>query len=209
VGRAGFSNGPRKLKIVLWPRAAQSLRAGMMCRNAGWYLGAKKKREAMLAQRTRSFLRPQVKSESQRLHHIRAADQRGAGAVAVFGHPHARRRAQNRRCGGDVERAQAVAAGANDIEDFAGADGGVERRLDGFGAQGAGERGDFRDRFSFARKLAQKIGLGGGSHRFVHEQLDGFKHLLVRERLRGGQLADEFVQHRAILGFRARSKSRK
>ena len=42
VGAAGLSSGPRKLKIVLWPWAAHSLRAGTMCRKAGWYLGAKK-----------------------------------------------------------------------------------------------------------------------------------------------------------------------
>jgi len=36
VGAAGFNSGPRKLKIVLWSRAAQSLRAGTICRKAGW-----------------------------------------------------------------------------------------------------------------------------------------------------------------------------
>jgi hypothetical protein len=35
-GRAGFSSGPRKLKIVRWPRSAQIFRAGEMFLNAGW-----------------------------------------------------------------------------------------------------------------------------------------------------------------------------
>ena len=39
---AGLSRGPRKLKIVGWPRCAHSFLAGMICRKAGWYRGAKK-----------------------------------------------------------------------------------------------------------------------------------------------------------------------
>ena len=34
-GRAGFSSGPRKLKIVRCPRPAQIFRAAAMCLNAG------------------------------------------------------------------------------------------------------------------------------------------------------------------------------
>jgi len=62
----------------------------------------------------------------------------------VLGNGYAGRGANQRGGGGDVERAQAVAAGADHIENFAAVPpGGIKRRGNGLVAQRPGERGDF------------------------------------------------------------------
>ena len=96
---------------------------------------------------------------AQGLNHVRAADGRGHGAVAVLGHGHAGGGAQDGAGGGNVERAQPVAAGANDVEDFPRAGFGVERRRNGFLAQRGGKRGDFLRRLAFLRERDEKIRL--------------------------------------------------
>ena len=107
------------------------------------------KRETVLAQRARRVRRRQVNPDAERFNHVRAADRRGHGAVAVLGHGHAGGGAKDGDGGGNVERAQAVAAGADDVEDFARvAPVLFNRRRDGFFAQRAGEGGDFLRRFA-------------------------------------------------------------
>ena len=96
------------------------------------------------------FFGRQINPDAKRLQHVGTASLRGDGAVAVFGHGHTGGGAKDGRRGGDVERAEAVAAGANDVEDFAGfAPVFFNRRLDGFVAERAGEGGDFLRRFAF------------------------------------------------------------
>ena len=73
-----------------------------------------------------------------------------------------------------------VAAGADDVENFARAGFGIQRRRDGFVAQRAGERGDFLRRFAFLRERGQKIGLDRRRNFFVGQLLDGQTDLLVR-----------------------------
>ena len=77
------------------------------------------KREVVFAQRARRVRRRQIHPDAEFFDHVRAADRRGHGAVAVLGHGHAGGGAQNGDGGGNVERAQAVAAGADHVENFA------------------------------------------------------------------------------------------
>ncbi len=83
--------------------------------------------EVVPAKRTDGVLRPQIKRNPQCFHDIRAADGRGAGAVAVLGDQHPPRCRHKRNGRGDIKSAQAVAAGADNVEDFASAGFGIER----------------------------------------------------------------------------------
>ena len=60
----------------------------------------------------------QVEWDAQGLKHVGAARLGGNGAVAVFGHRNARRRAHQRHRGGNIEGVEPVAARAADIQDF-------------------------------------------------------------------------------------------
>ena len=117
----------------------------------------------------------------------------------MLGHDHAGGGAQEGDGGGNVERAQAIAAGADHIEDFAAARGGVQRWREGFLAQGGGERGDFRRRLAFVRQRHEEIRLHLGRHPFIRQTFDGSARLLRRQGLRGGKLFGEGIQHGAIL----------
>ena len=95
---------------------------------------------------------------------------------------------------GYVEGVQAVAAGAADVQYLARArDFGVERRNDGFGAQFAGERGDFSRGLDFSGQRAKKIGaLRSSRNSLVNEhcvhrfgdlfvaEVDGLRKLLIK-----------------------------
>ena len=116
---------------------------------------------------------------------------------------HAGGGAKKRGGRGNVERAQAVAAGADNVEDFAGAGFGIERRWNGFVAQRAGESGDFAGGFAFFRQRGQKIGLDHGRNFFVGELFHGLADLLVVERSRGGELLGELFEHARILSVGA------
>ena len=107
--------------------------------------------------------------------------------------------AKNGDGGGNVERAQAVATGADDVEDFAGAGFGGERWRNGFFAQRGGERGDFHRRLAFQRERDQKFRFGRRRNFFIGQIFDGADHLRHRQRLAGGELASECFQHGAIL----------
>ena len=86
---------------------------------------------------------------------------------------------------GNVEGAEPVAAGADDVEDFAGRPpSGIERRGNGFVAQRAGERGDFTGRLAFLRQRGQEIGLDRRGNFFIGQLIHGLADLLVRERFR-------------------------
>ena len=99
---------------------------------------------------------------------------------------------------GDVERAQPVAAGADNVENFAGTGFGIQRRRDGFVAQGAGKRRDFSGRFAFLSERGQKIRLGFRRDFFVGEPFNRQAALCGVERLPGGKLLDE-SGHEGIL----------
>ena len=62
-----------------------------------------------------------------------------------------------------------------------------------------GERGDFSGRFTFFCKRSQKIGFKTGRNFFVGKLFNCHAHLFVVERLRGGQLGNELLDHGAIL----------
>jgi len=165
--------------------------------------------EIVPAERTGGVLRPQVKRNSQGFHDIRAADGRGAGAVAVLGDQHPRRRRQERDGRGDVKGAQAIAAGADNVEDFMSAGFGIERWGNGFVAQGAGEGGDFAGGFAFFRQRGQEIGLDRGWNFFIGELFHRPADLLVVERSRRAELLSEFFEHRGMLSFVAAGSNRK
>src|SRR5205823_6603350 len=83
---------------------------------------------------------------------VRAAGLRSNRPVTMLGHGHAGGGAKDGGGRGDVDRAEPVAAGADDIEDFARTGFGVNRRRDGFAQQFAGKRGDFSGRLDFLRE---------------------------------------------------------
>ena len=96
----------------------------------------------------------------------------------MLGHGHAGGGAKDGDGGGNVERAQAVAAGADDVEDCAGFTPVIfNRRLDGFVAQGAGEGGDFLRRFALFRERSKEIGLKIGRNFFAGEMFHGLPYL--------------------------------
>ena len=73
-GRAGFSSGPRMLKMVRWPFAAHNFRAGRDVFECRMKIRREEKREAMFAQRESRVRRRQIHADAELLNHIRAAD---------------------------------------------------------------------------------------------------------------------------------------
>ena len=128
----------------------------------------------------------------------------------MLGDGHAGGGAYNGGGGGNVERAQAVAAGADDVEDFPGArvsassGGGMDlsRKARANAAISPGVS-------PFLRERGQKIGFDRRGNFFVGELFNRLADLLVRERMRGGKLLDEFFEHGTILRFLAAGSNRK
>ena len=92
-------------------------------------------------------------------------------------------------------------AGADDIEDFTGPGLAIKHRLNGPGAQFAGEGGDFPGGFALARKPGQEIGFYRRRDSIACKLLHRQPHLFVRERLGGGNPGYEFFKHSQILGW--------
>ena len=161
----------------------------------------------------RGLRRCQIHTDAERLNHVGAANRRGDGAIAVLGHGHARGGAQDGDGGGDVERAQAVAAGADDVEDFAGfAPGVFNRRRDGFVAQGAGEVGDFLRRFALFCEGGQEVSLGSGGNFFAGKPFNRLPYLRFCKCLRGVELSSQLFErfrHGRIVRLRAPGSNRK
>ena len=107
--------------------------------------------------------------------------------------------ADNRNGGGDIKRVQPITARAANIEDFPRARGWIQRRLNRLLAQRFCERGDFIDRFTFQRKLTEKIRFDGNRNGFVNQLSDGEMTLLVGKMRRGGEFFDQDFQHGGIL----------
>src|SRR5207249_4272825 len=107
------------------------------------------------------------------------------------------RRDKNRDGRGNVKRAETIAAGAADIEDFARARRGVERRLDGSVAQFAREGGNLPGGLAFTRQRREKIRFRFGRHTLVNELADGGGYLFVRQRKAARELFNQLLQHRA------------
>jgi hypothetical protein len=125
----------------------------------------------------------------------------------MLGDGHAGSGANNRSRRGNVDCSKAVAAGADDIQDFAGAGLRVERRLDGFVAQRAGERGDFFNCLALFCERGQKIGFDIRRNFFIGELLDGLADFLVRQRTRVGELACELFEHARSLSVGGRGSN--
>src|SRR5947209_2768059 len=62
-----------------------------------------------------------------------------------------------------------------------------------------GERGDFLNRFAFARQFTEKPRLFGRRNRFVNEPLDRDANLLLAKRFECRELLAEFFEHTASL----------
>ena len=75
----------------------------------------------MSTQTRRDLFRREIGRDAQLSQHVGAAGLGGDRAITVLGHSHAGRRGDERDGGGNVERAQLVAAGAADIEHLAAA----------------------------------------------------------------------------------------
>ena len=119
----------------------------------------------------------------------------GDGAIAVFGHRDARRRAHEGDGGGNVERAELIAARATDIEDFARAGLGIQRRPDGAGAEFVGERGDFLRRLPFSGQSGEKRGFAFDRNRFRDERVYRVRDPPRRERFIACELFRQSIQH--------------
>ena len=91
----------------------------------------------------------------------------------MLGHQDTRSRGHQGRRGRNVERAQAIAACAHDVQDSPRPGRVIQHRLQRAGAQGAGKSGDLLNRFALERKMAKEISLNGGRNCFVDQLLDG------------------------------------
>ena len=159
------------------------------------------KGEVLFAQLPRGFRRRQIDFYSERLQDIRAAGLRGDGAVAVLGHGHAGGGAQDGGGRGNVERAQPVAARADDVEDLARvAPVLFNRRRHGFLAQRGGERGDFLRRLALLRQRDEKIRLGRRGDFLVRQAFDGGADLRGGQGLPAGELVGERFEHAPFYG---------
>ena len=139
------------------------------------------KGEMMLAQGARGLVRGEFHRDAEGLEHVGAAGLGSDGAVAMLGHRDARRGADQCDGRGDIEGVEPVAARAADIQNFPRPGFGVERRLDGQGAQLAGEGGDLVRRLNFAGEFAQKIGLKLRRHGLLDQLPDGGGNLFFRK----------------------------
>jgi hypothetical protein len=83
---------------------------------AGWNRWANRN-EKPQSSITRATCAPPMQVRAQRFEQVRTAALRGGGAVAVLGHARPRACGHQARCGGDVERVDAVPAGAADVDD--------------------------------------------------------------------------------------------
>ena len=118
----------------------------------------------------------------------------------MLGHSHAGGSAQNRGGGGNIERAQTVAARADDVENLVGrAPIGFNWWQDGLRQQRGCECGDFLRRLAFAGQRDEEFRLGGRGNHFVRQAGDSLAHLLRRQMLGGGELKSKGFQHAAIL----------
>ena len=169
---------------------AQFARRGDMF-EGGMVRRREKKGEMTFTQRTRRLDRRQIDPDSQGIEHVRAADLRGDGPVAMLGHRHARGGAQNCHGGRYIEGVHPVAAGADHVEDAARAGLRVHRRLHGLFTQRAGERGDFFNGFTLPGERRQKIRLDRRGDSFVHQLSDREPHLILGQRFRGGKLVGQ------------------
>lgn len=131
--------------------------------------------------------------------HIRTTRLGSNGAIAVFGDDDAGGGAEDGGGGGNVEGAQAIAAGADDIEDFPGASGGIQREGDGFIVQGADESRDFIGGFAFLGQGAQEIGFEGDGNGFGGEAIDGLPDLVAGQGVTVAELLDERFEHGHML----------
>jgi hypothetical protein len=106
----------------------------------------------------------------------------------VLDDPDPRCRRDKGHGGGNVKRAEAVAAGAHDIQQLVVSQFGLDLRLEGAAAQFGCERDDFLERFAFARELAEEIRLDGRLHLLVHQLFDRKAHLRGRQVPAAGHL---------------------
>ena len=149
----------------------------------------------MIAQPARGRFRLQIGPDAQRFEHVGAARLRSDGAVAVLGHRHPGGGGDEGDGGGNVKCVEPVAACSANVQNLTGAGFGIQGRGNGFVAQRAGEGGDFRNAFPFARQRCEefrldrrgKIRVGQGFHRA--------RHLRVGQRLLVSQLLCQDFKH--------------
>ena len=161
----------------------------------GMIIRREEKHEAAFRQHLRRFGGRQMDIDAQRLDHIAAADLGRDRAVAVLGDCHSCRRTEDGHGGGDVERAELVAARPDHVENFPGAGGFIQRQRDGLFPHRAGERGDFLNRLAFASQRREKIRFGLGGDLFRDELLHGGSGLHGRQGFAAAELLGEGSQH--------------
>ena len=133
--------------------------------------------EAELVDRARDPLGRLLEVDPERLQHVGRARGRAGGAVPVLRDRGARRRGDERRGGGDVERAGAVAAGADDV-DHGGA---LRRHGNDVLAHGRGEPGDLVGGLALRAQRDEEPGDLGGRRLAVHDRAHQLVRVLARE----------------------------
>ena len=111
---AGLASGPRTLNTV---RVPSSWRTGAAWRIAGWCTRANMKPKPCSSIEAAIRSGGSSSDEPELLEDVGRAAGRARGAVAVLRDRCSRRRGDERRGGRDVERARAVAARADDVDD--------------------------------------------------------------------------------------------
>ena len=198
---AGLVSGPSTLKIV---RTPSSLRTGPTARIAGWWRRANRNAMPRLAQQLRRGLGSRSISHAQRFEHVGAAALARCRAVAVFGDRDAAAGDDQRRRGRDVDRAGAVAAGADDVEH--------ERQpvLDAHAALAhrARRADDLVGRLALGGERGKERGRAHRRDRLVHDRADhARRHLCgARDRSRRSRDAQQLRDSRSS-ALRARRGS--
>ena len=128
--------------------------------------------EAELVDRARDPVGRLLEVDAELLEHVGRARSRARGAVAVLRHRRARRRGHERRCGRDVERVGAVAAGADDVDHGRA----LRRHGDDVLAHRLGEAGDLVGRLALRAQRDEEAGDLGRCRLAVHDRA----HQLVR-----------------------------
>ena len=167
-------------------RVPSSWRTGAACCIAGWWARANMKPKPSPSIDSRDPLGRLLELEPERLEHVGGAARRAGGPVAVLRDACSGRGGDEAGCRRDVERARAVASGADDVDDV------LARGRDGHARAPTSPRRSRRSR----RRLA------------LHAQGDEEAADLRRRRLAAHDLAHHLARLRRGLSERPSRRSR-
>ena len=158
--------------------------------------GSEEECDAGLLQAAPRRIGRQLNAGPERRQHVGAAALAGDSAVAVLGDGHSRRRSDEHRARGNVERVRHVRTRADDVEHDTGKSCPVNVRVNGACAQLLRKRSDFLRRLALLSERDEKLRLRVVAEPFIEQRAHSLADLLCRESGAGGK----FVCQPAELG---------